>query len=110
ETLLLQLLRGAGPAGLAAMPAIAPFGPGRIARPLLGFPRAALARYAAEHGLAWVEDASNRDIGLARNFLRRRVLPVLAERWPRATARLAAAARHQAEALALLEALGREDA
>jgi len=109
ETLLLQLLRGAGPAGLAGMPAIAPFGRGRIARPLLDFPRAALARYAAEHGLTWVEDASNRDVGLARNFLRQRVFPVLAERWPRAAARLAAAARHQAEALVLLEALGRED-
>jgi len=47
ETLLLQLFRGAGVAGLAAMPAIAPFGPGRIARPLLGESRAELARYAA---------------------------------------------------------------
>ncbi len=109
ETLLLQLLRGAGPAGLAAMPAAAAFAAGRIARPLLGFERAALAAYAADHRLRWIEDTSNSDTRLARNFLRRRVWPVLAERWPQAAGRLAAAARHQAEAAQLLDALGRLD-
>lgn len=109
ETLLLQLLRGAGVPGLAAMPAIAPFARGRLARPLLDFERPALAGYAAAHGLRWVEDASNRDTGPARNFLRERVWPVLETRWPQAAGRLAAAARHQGEAAQLLDALGALD-
>lgn len=109
ETLLLQLLRGAGPAGLAGMPAVADFARGRIARPLLGFARPALAAYAAAHGLRWIEDASNRDTGPARNFLRHRVWPVLEQRWPQAAERLTAAARHQAEAAQLLDVLGRLD-
>ena len=82
ETLMLQLLRGSGIHGLAAMPEVAPFGVGRLARPLLSFTRAALKRYAACHGLEWIEDVSNEDTRLARNFLRRRVFPLLAERWP----------------------------
>src|SRR6185295_15140585 len=68
ETLLLQLFRGAGVAGLAAMPPVAPFGPGRIARPLLDEPRANLERYARRHDLAWIEDPSNVETRFARNF------------------------------------------
>jgi tRNA(Ile)-lysidine synthase len=77
ETVLLQLLRGSGVAGLAAMGAIVPFAHGRLARPLLGFERAALADYARAAGLAWVEDASNLDTGPARNYLRAAVWPAL---------------------------------
>lgn len=110
ETLLLQLLRGAGVPGLAAMAPIAPFGPGRLARPLLGFERAELARYAAEHDLRWIEDTSNFDVGPARNFLRRRLWPVLSERWPNAGERLAVTAGHLAQADRLLDEIGRTDA
>lgn len=110
ETLLLQLLRGAGVPGLAAMPSMIPFARGRLARPLLGFERAALARYAHEHDLQWIEDPSNFDVGPARNFLRRRLWPVLVERWPTAAERLAASADHLAQAGNLLDDLGRFDA
>jgi len=109
ETLLLQLLRGAGPAGLAAMPRLAPFGPGWLGRPLLDRPRRALEAHARDAGLAWVEDPSNTDPRFDRNYLRQEILPRLAERWPGASARLAAAAANQADALEQLDALARED-
>jgi tRNA(Ile)-lysidine synthase len=102
ETVLLQLLRGAGPAGLAAMPASATFADGRLCRPLLGFERAALENYARRHGLAWREDPSNADIRADRNFLRHRVLPRLRERWPSLTATIGRSARHSAAAADLV--------
>ncbi len=104
ETLLLQLLRGAGLRGLAAMPEIAPCPPGRLGRPLLHFRRAALRRYAEAEGLRWVEDPSNRDFHRDRNFLRHRILPVLEERWPSYAETLARSARHCAEAQDLIDA------
>jgi tRNA(Ile)-lysidine synthase len=110
ETLLLQLLRGAGVPGLAAMAPLAPFAHGQLARPLLEFERDVLARYAAEQHLRWIEDPSNVDVGRARNFLRRRLWPVLIERWPGAAERLAVTAAHLAQADALLDELGRMDA
>jgi tRNA(Ile)-lysidine synthase len=103
------LLRGAGVAGLAAMPAIASFARGRLARPLLGVERAALADYARAHDLRWIEDPSNFDTGPARNFLRHRVWPLLTERWPAAIDRVATAATHVAEADRLLDEFGRTD-
>lgn len=109
ETLLLQLLRGAGPAGLAAMPPLAPLGVGWLARPLLAVTRAALHAYARRHALRWVDDPMNQDPAFDRNYLRQQVLPRLRLRWPAASATLARAARHQAEALRLLEALGAID-
>jgi len=84
ETLLLQLLRGAGPHGLAAMPATARLGRGWLLRPLLDLDRAEVLAYARERGLRWIEDASNADTGFDRNYLRHRILPLLRERWPAA--------------------------
>ncbi len=109
ETVLLQLLRGTGVHGLAGMPALAPFAAGFHARPLLGFPRNELERYAREHGLSWIEDPSNRILEIGRNLLRHRVLPVLRERWPTAGRQLAQAARHAAEAAAVLDELAQAD-
>jgi tRNA(Ile)-lysidine synthase len=103
ETLLLALLRGSGVKGLAAMPALTPFGPAWLLRPLLDYPRSALLAYAREQGLDWVEDPSNADLSYDRNFLRARVLPLLAERWPACAASLARSASHCAEAQHLVE-------
>ena len=97
ETLLLQLLRGAGPHGLAAMPAAARLGQGWLLRPLLDLDRADLLVYAREHGLRWIEDASNADAGFDRNYLRHHVLPLLRERWPAVNRTLARSARWCAE-------------
>jgi tRNA(Ile)-lysidine synthase len=110
ETLLLQLFRGAGPAGLAAMPRWAPFAQGWQGRPLLSVSRAELEDYATQHQLEWVEDPSNEDTRFRRNFIRQRLMPLLREEWPQVTATLADAAGHQAEALNLIRTLARLDA
>ena len=109
ETVLLQLLRGSGLPGLAAMPALATLGAGRIARPLLSCPRAQLHSWVRTQGLTWVEDDTNGEERFDRNYLRRRVLPAVRERWPGAAAAVARSARHAAEAQGLLTALARAD-
>ncbi|MCC6474813.1 MAG: tRNA lysidine(34) synthetase TilS [Burkholderiales bacterium] len=114
ETLLLQLMRGAGPAGLAGMApwraadAHSAFRHG-VLRPMLSISRADILDYARTHGLAWVEDESNERLALDRNFVRLRVIPLLEERYPHAREVAARSARHLAEAAQLLEALAAED-
>ena len=109
ETVLLQLLRGAGMQGLAAMPVMAEFSAGHLARPLLEFTRHDLEVYAKAHGLRWVDDPSNQDTRLARNFLRHRIFPLVGERWPGAARQLARSARHAAEAAGLLDEVAATD-
>lgn len=111
ETMLLQLLRGAGVKGAAAMPLIkrratAP----PLLRPLLDVSHAALVDYARQHHLQWVEDESNTDDTYPRNFLRQRVMPLLAQRFPACSKTLARSARHFAEASDLLDQLAQLDA
>jgi len=109
ETLLLQLLRGAGPHGLAAMPSWRDGRPALL-RPLLALPRATLAACAAARGLAWIEDESNEDCRYARNAIRRDVAPALAIHFAGYPATLLRAARHQVDAAALLDELAEIDA
>jgi len=109
ETLLLQLLRGSGVSGLAAMPVVAALGAGRLLRPLLPYTRQALHDYALAAHLSWVEDPSNTDTAFDRNYLRRHIMPVLRQRWPAAPAALARSAVHCAEAAALLARLAEQD-
>ncbi len=109
ETVLLQLLRGSGPRGLAAMPLWTAFGGGWRGRPLLGFRREELRAYAEAEGLHWVEDESNFDTGLTRNFLRHEVIPLLQRRWPALATTLSRVASHAAEAAYLLEQLAEQD-
>lgn len=106
ETFLLQLLRGAGPEGLSAMPDYAVFGSGGLLRPLLKATRSDIRRYAEQHGLRWVEDPSNRDLRFDRNYLRHEIFPRLFVRWPAATRTIARAARHQAAVARAALALG----
>jgi tRNA(Ile)-lysidine synthase len=109
ETILLALLRGAGPRGLAGMPARMPLGAGWLLRPLLEVERAALAKVAAEARLEWVEDPTNADPRFDRNYLRTGVLPVLRARWPSLAITVARSARHCASASELLEAASARD-
>lgn len=109
ETLLLMLLRGAGVAGLSAMPAVRSFGSGLLGRPLLELPRAVLHDYAVVHALSWVDDESNYDTDLDRNYLRHEVLPVLRRRWPVVERTLARTAAHLAEAGELMAGLAAAD-
>ncbi len=106
ETLLLQLLRGAGAPGLAAMSEKSRLGRGWLLRPLLNMRRADLLAYAVEHGLTWVEDDSNQDRRFARNFLRHEIMPRLEQRWSALVKSLQQAARYQAENAQLLRDLG----
>ncbi|HED17996.1 MAG TPA: tRNA lysidine(34) synthetase TilS [Gammaproteobacteria bacterium] len=109
ETLLLQLLRGAGPRGLAAMPVETSLGAGRLVRPLLGVRRSEILDYAHQHHLRWVEDPSNTDTRYDRNLLRHRVMPELQQRWPGVSRVLARAAAHQADQLELADTLAAQD-
>ena len=109
ETLLLQLLRGAGLKGLSGMADCREQGVTLI-RPLLGISRAAIVEYAGQFGLAWIEDESNQDVAFDRNFLRHAVLPVLGKRFPAYRETFARTARHFAEAAGLLDDLALLDA
>lgn len=102
ETFLLRALRASGPDGLAAMRPWRQFAGGWLWRPWLAVPRSQIAGYAQAQGLRWIEDASNADIALDRNFLRHRVLPLLRQRWPHADAVLARSAALNAQASELL--------
>ncbi|MEW5889608.1 MAG: tRNA lysidine(34) synthetase TilS [Pseudomonadota bacterium] len=113
ETLLFNLLRGAGVGGAAAMDAVAEARQGerrlRLLRPLLEVPRQDIERYARSQGLRWVEDESNADPGLSRNFLRHEILARLKARFPGADAALARAAQRFGEAESLLDQLAELD-
>src|SRR5512145_2242392 len=83
ETLLLQLLRGAGVRGASAMAQFAErTGSATVIRPLLHISREEILDYAVTHQLHWMEDESNADDSYPRNYLRHRVLPLLGEKFP----------------------------
>ncbi len=103
ETVLLKLLRGAGPEGLAGMRALRTFGAGLLWRPLLDLPRAQLHAYATSHELGWIDDPSNNNTRLRRNFLRAEILPRLQQRWPDATTAIGHSARWAVAAAQFIE-------
>ena len=90
ETLLFRLFRGSGLEGAAGIPAYRPFASGHILRPLLTINKVDLIDYAAAQQLVWVEDESNKETTLDRNYIRHRILPVIEQRWPNVTGQLAA--------------------
>ena len=85
ETVLLKLLRGAGPDALGGMRALRPFGYSQLWRPMLGLSRRQLRDYVEVHALSCIDDPSNADTQLARNHLRHAILPQLMQHWPQAT-------------------------
>lgn len=84
ETVLLKLLRGAGPEGLGGMRALRAFARGQLWRPLLETSRASLRGYLADNALPCIDDPANADPRFARNVLRREILPRIAAHWPHA--------------------------
>ena len=103
ETVLLNLLRGAGPSGLAGIPPVR----GNIIRPLLGLARAEVLEYCAAAGLGYREDKSNLDRRFTRNRIRHDIMPALREIQPNLTAvlsRLAEIMRAENEYLDALAA------
>ena len=116
ETLLLQLLRGAGVKGGASMPLVreqrgrGDRAAAAILRPMLALSRKQIEAYARAHKLKWMEDESNADTRYDRNFLRHRVLPVIEQAFPACRATLARAAGHLAEASQVLDQVAEVDA
>lgn len=109
ETFLLQALRGAGPAGLSAMPVHVLRHGIQWVRPWLDQPREAIEAYVDAHALAFVDDDSNVDRRHPRNRLRLSVLPALRKSFPDADVVLAAATRHAQDAQVCLDALAQVD-
>jgi len=109
ETLLLNLMRGSGPSGLAGIGEMQPFAAGWLVRPLLSFSRSELEKYAGSHDLAWIDDPSNEDQQFDRNYLRHKVLPLLEGRWPGAADRIRRSSLLAGEAAALLDQLADAD-
>ena len=103
ETLMLRLMRGTGLAGLGGMPVQRPLGNGTLLRPLLSQPRASLSAYAEREQLTWLEDPSNADTRLDRNFLRHEILPRLESRWPGYRQTASRAVSHLSDAARLLD-------
>jgi tRNA(Ile)-lysidine synthase len=130
ETLMLQLLRGAGVKGLSAMPVVRPLRAGMedpwqagsgpvsnagtptyplILRPLLEVSRREIEDYAQEHGLQWITDESNDDTAFDRNLLRHNFFPLLEKRFPSYRKTFMRASGHMGEASALLDELAEAD-
>ena len=109
ETVLLNLLRGAGPRGLAGIPDRRRLGKGVVARPALGVSRAELRAYAHATGLPIVHDPANADRRFSRTVLRRTIIPALRARWPGARSALARTAGLSRESARLLDALAAID-
>lgn len=110
ETLLLQLLRGAGVDGLAAMPIQGLRASKPVFRPFLMLSRRILETYAKARHLQWIDDESNQDCRYDRNFLRHDVFPVVETRFPAYRATLARAAENLADVTNLLMQVAEEDA
>lgn len=110
ETVLHQMLRGTGLAGLAGMGDTRTLREGQaLLRPLLAVARIDIEAYAVAHQLKWVTDESNADITYTRNFIRHQLVPVIAPRFPHYVPSLTRIARHAYEAHALNEALAKID-
>ena len=109
ETLLLNLLRGSGPAGLRAIATHDSLGQGVLIRPMLHLNRTELEEYARSHELGWVDDPSNASLRFDRNFIRHRIMPALLQRWPSAVEQLHRSSSWMQESQQLLDDLARLD-
>jgi tRNA(Ile)-lysidine synthase len=109
ETVLLHLLRGSGPRGLAGMPRQRVLGAGQLLRPLLGASRIQILQYAQQHQLEWIEDPSNGDSRYTRNLLRNDLVPALQAKIPHLPKGVLRSAGLQAEAEELLGELAAGD-
>lgn len=109
ETVLLQLFRGAGVDGLAAMSDWGKLGLGGMARPFLNHSRTQLENYAVLHQLRWIEDESNQDINYSRNYLRQQIIPLLKKKWPGVVGNIARTAIHCQQAKRNLDSLAEGD-
>ncbi len=109
ETVLLQLLRGAGTKGLSAMPYCKTFANGIHARPLLKTAQSCVESYISESKLNYIEDPSNQDESIRRNFLRHTIIPALEQHWPQVNKLLGKVSDNQSETQMILDELAQGD-
>lgn len=105
ETILLQLLRGSGVAGLSSMPLEKKLNEGSLLRPFIDISKSQIIDYAANNKLKWIEDDSNLNTDIRRNFLRIEIIPKLSKFYSEISKSLSRSARHQSQALKLIEDL-----
>jgi len=105
ETFLLNLMRGSGMDGLAAIPPLRKIGKGWVARPLLDFHRQDLENFLRERNISWLEDPSNQDLSIDRNYVRNELFPELDKRWPGVVKRFNNTASHARNFTAVLNRL-----
>ena len=110
ETLLLNLFRGAGPQGLAAMPGTRFLNGKRLLRPFIDVPRSELLAWAQAQDIRWIEDESNKDLHFRRNYMRHVVLPAVSEQFPGVVGVLARTAAQMQDQTRLLARLADIDA
>lgn len=109
ETFLLNLMRGAGVYGLSAIQPVQKFASGWLVRPLLDVPGDEIVDYARQHGLEFLEDASNSDLSYERNYLRHEVLPKTRQRWPSAVQQIGRSAEFLSQTRQLVDDLAKID-
>ena len=109
ETVLMRLLNGSGPKGLAGIPVQRIIGSAILARPLLKHTKEDILDYAQQQQLHWVEDTTNDDSRYDRNFLRNEILPLLAQRWPSVKRNLSRSGLLSAELSGEVAALAQAD-
>ena len=109
ETILLRMARGTGIEGLQGIQRQFDFGQGIILRPLLDFTRDQIEDYAKRNKLEWVEDVSNKEVYFDRNFLRKRVIPIIKERWPSFPSGVSRLSEISSQTLVLLKELAEQD-
>lgn len=109
ETLLLQLFRGCGIAGMAGMPKCRTINKIKIYRPFLDITKEQILQYAKNNNLKWIEDESNNNTNLRRNLLRLEYIPKLEKIFKGLITNIARSAKHQADALELIEDLAKID-
>ena len=109
ETVLLHLLRGDSPFGLLGMPQRRAMGRANLLRPMLQMAKVDIESYARTHSLVWIEDESNRDTRMDRNYLRHQVLPLLKVRWPGLQGKLDASFRRSKEVMEVIDSIAAND-
>ncbi len=109
ETVLLHLVRGTGAHGLAGMAPLREFAQGVHIRPMLEVSRRVIVEYAQSQQLQWIDDTSNEDTSLSRNYMRHEIVPKLRAHWPGAEQVIGRSAGHAAAAVELLQQIAVED-
>ena len=109
ETILFRFMRGTGLNGLRGIPAWRKDGNSQFHRPLLDFSKRELYEYALNNKLKWVEDESNKDIDISRNFIRNKLLPIIKDKWPNAEKSILHLSSEATRSNKILQSVAKED-